>query len=285
MISTERKRELFNEFRYTVEIELGGKVLETTWLGSVKPHHVKCSRDHDCYPRPSDVVHGRGICTQLGCQNRSKGIWSSFLSSVNNWGGEVIETEYLGAHIPHRIVCAYGHKVSPQPRMILAGQGICRVCAHKPEIAEQRFRDALDLMGATLLETEWLGSITPHRIMCVSGHECTPMPINVSNGQGVCRLCANKEWDVFYIVGTNTERIKFGITSGNPQPRLWAHKRDGYTEVIRLYTNLPDPLALQTERTIKRMLSLKNIKPVQGREYFPAIALPIVLREADKLCS
>ena len=42
--------------------------------------------------------------------------------------------------------------------------------------AEAAFRARLIELGATLLETEWLGSPQKHRVRCREGHECRPRP-------------------------------------------------------------------------------------------------------------
>lgn len=41
---------------------LAGEVLEERWLGSKRPHRVRCVAGHECLPRPSDVLRGQGVC-------------------------------------------------------------------------------------------------------------------------------------------------------------------------------------------------------------------------------
>jgi hypothetical protein len=137
-------------------------------------------------------------------------------------------------------------------------------------------------MGATLLETEWLGNGQPHRVRCASGHECAPRPDAIQSGQGVCRKCAGKAWDVFYVVvDSNAELLKFGITSGNGQRRLRHHRREGFTTVHRLLSGLPSDTAPRLERDVLAALRLAGEEPVRGREYYPDRVTALVLDIVD----
>ncbi|MGJ3558898.1 hypothetical protein ACR6C2_07930 [Streptomyces sp. INA 01156] len=60
---------------------------------------------------------------------------------------------------------------------MLKGHGVCRACVGvDPVAAEAAFRARLAELDATLLEERWLGNQTPHRVLCVKGHPCTPRP-------------------------------------------------------------------------------------------------------------
>ncbi len=96
----------------------------------------------------------------------------------------------------------------------------------------------------------------------------------------MCRTCANRMWDVFYItVNPALGRVKFGVTSGDERPRLATHRRAGYTEPVRVLPDLLDAHAL--ERHVRATLAAAGATPVQGREYFDVSALPVVLDVAD----
>ncbi|MFF1964318.1 hypothetical protein ACFVW5_12000 [Streptomyces sp. NPDC058232] len=55
---------------------------------------------------------------------------------------------------------------------------------------EAAFRVRLGELGATLLESRWLGVSKRHRVRCVNGHDCHPQPVYVLEGIGICRACA-----------------------------------------------------------------------------------------------
>lgn len=58
---------------------------------------------------------------------------------------------------------------------------------------EALFRARLAELGATLLEPEWLGVHTKHRIRCRAGHEVSTTPGSIRHGYGPCRICARKD--------------------------------------------------------------------------------------------
>ncbi|HSE07714.1 MAG TPA: hypothetical protein VLB29_03525 [Nocardioidaceae bacterium] len=98
----------------------------------------------------------------------------------------------------------------------------------------------------------------------------------------MCRLCKGKVWDVFYVVQDDlNDVIKFGVTSGNPRPRLGDHERDGFDRVVRLHVGLPDDVAPWLERAIISALRDAREKSVRGREYYHVRALPLVLDLVD----
>jgi hypothetical protein len=148
-------------------------------------------------------------------------------------------------------------------------------------VAEAAFRARLAELGATLLELSWLGANTPHRVRCAAGHDCTPRPGNIRAGDGLCRACAGRAWDALYVVADDFEVVKFGITSGDPRPRLRVHRRDGLDQVVRLFTGLSDGTARALENSIKAALRDAGEEPIRGLEYFPARALPLILDLID----
>jgi hypothetical protein len=112
------------------------------------------------------------------------------------------------------------------------------------------------------------------------------MPNRIKTGRGGCDICANKYSDVVYLV-TGPNGLKFGITSGDPRPRLNDHKRangGGYDTTVRLWTGLrPFGWAREVELNLKSELADRDHHPLPGTmEYFPATSLPLVLRVLDK---
>jgi hypothetical protein len=104
----------------------------------------------------------------------------------------------------------------------------------------------------------------------------------VQQGQGICRFCKGRAWDVFYVVQDDiNDVIKFGVTSGNPRMRLGVHERDGFDRVVRLAEGLPGVVAPELERTIIAALRDAREAPVRGREYYRARVLPVVLDLVD----
>ena len=112
------------------------------------------------------------------------------------------------------------------------------------------------------------------------------MPNRIKNGRGGCDICANKYSDVVYVV-TGLNGLKFGITSGDPRPRLNYHKSisgGNYDTTVRLWTGLrPFGWARQVELNLRDELADRGHCPLPGtKEYFPAASLSLVLNVLDQ---
>ncbi|MGO8959107.1 MAG: hypothetical protein ACLQFR_17330 [Streptosporangiaceae bacterium] len=262
-------------FRQRVEA-LGGAVVGE-YATSLKPVLVTCSAAHENGVRPADVRKGRGICWTCADRDPAKAE-AAFLTRMALMGATALGP-YVNAHTGVPALCAAGHSVFARPHDVRKGLGICRVCAGQdPATAEAIFHARLAELGAVSLETQWTGASRPHRIRCAAGHASSPIPANVMSGQGICRTCAGMAWDAFYVVSHAVgHRVKFGITSGDPRPRLRTHRRYGYSEIVLLRTGLAGTLAPDAENAVKAALRDAGEKPVRGMEYFDISCLALIL--------
>jgi hypothetical protein len=106
-----------------------------------------------------------------------------------------------------------------------------------------------------------------------------PWPSSVEQGQGICRVCAGRGWDIVYVVAdVGTGRVKVGVTSGDPRPRLKDHRRRGYTTVVRTVERED---AQAVERAVLAALAAALYRPVKGREYFDISALDLICAVVD----
>lgn len=283
------------EFRARVE-ELGGTVVEPHYLNSRTPHRVICAAGHECAPTPSSVQRGWGLCLICaGCDSGTAE--AAFRRRLQQLGATLLEPAYLGSKMGHRVACAKGHECWPRPKDLSRGTGLCRTCAHaarrktpipkpprpKPSIeaARNRFFARVAELGGTVLG-EYVDTDSPVLVRCRVGHEVMPSPGNVLRGTGICRICAGRSWDVFYVVRDDLNDVaKFGVTSGDPHPRLRDHARDGFEEVLRLHVGLPGDVAPDLERTVLAALRDAREEPVRGREYFPDRVLALILDLVD----
>lgn len=259
--------------------ELGAELLEMKWLGNAHRYHVRCSAGHDCYPMPNTVQQGGGICRTCAGLDPATAE-AAFRARLAELGAVLLEP-YINSSSRHRVRCAAGHDCDPWPDGLRQGRGPCRICAKRdPQTTEAAFRNRLAELGATPLYGEYQGNKHRHHVRCQNGHDCYPRPNDVLSGDGICRMCAGKRWDVFYVV-TSADGVKFGVTSGSPQRRLRNHAARGYTEVARLVTGLPGTVAPDTETAIVAALALAGEKPIRGREYFALDCLALILDVAD----
>lgn len=274
------------DFRSRIE-KLGG-VFSGEWKGLREPHEVLCPAGHSAQVRPRNILKGYGICRLCGDRVTGQGSTrdaasfaaeASFRRRVSELGGIVLEETWKGSKQSHRVLCPEGHETHPRPQSINIGNGLCEQCGQANKVWTKRFQKSIDAevafkghleaIGATLLEGTWLGSQTPHRVLCPKGHACSPMPANLRSGQGICLKCTWLNQDIFYLV-CNPERnlVKFGITSLDPRPRLGVHATAGFKEVLILRQGLPSGFAYATEQALIKALRSKGIDPIQGKEYF-----------------
>lgn len=169
---------------------MGATPIYTKWLGVNHPHVVRCAVGHECKPYPSNVQQGQGICRICAGQD-TVAAEIAFRAHLMAIGATTLFDKWLGAGRPHLIRCAAGHECSPRPNKVRLGQGICRVCAQRdPATAERHFLNRLKAMGATPLYEKWMGNQRPHLVRCAAGHECSPRPKGVQQGQGICAVCS-----------------------------------------------------------------------------------------------
>lgn len=245
-------------------------------------HQVRCGAGHLTKVQPNRVQQGGGICSV--CAGRSpEGAEAKFKAGLAKLGAILLEPQWRGSQAPHRIRCARGHEVTTTPGQVRDRNSCCRICSRRDsDAAAQEFRERLAKLGAVLLESRWLGNGRPHRVKCAAGHECAPRPDAVQRGQGICRRCAGKTWDAFYVVvNADAELLKFGITSGNGRPRLSHHRRDGFDTVHRFLAGLPGDTAPRLEDDVLATLRLAGEEPVRGREYYQDHVTALVLDVVD----
>lgn len=243
---------------------------------ALTPTLIRCTNGHESRPRPSSVVFGYGVC--VTCAGKDPAVAEAkFQARLAEFGATPLYSKWLGTNNKHHVRCRAGHDCYPKPDSVGRGVGICRTCAGRDAVAtEARFRERLADLGATPLYEVWAGSNRPHPILCPHGHKGAARPSDVLQGHGVCRRCAHRDWDAFYVVAS-TSIVKFGVTSGNAQRRLRDHAAKGLTEVVRLAANLPGNRAHETELAVRAALNLAGEKPIRGREYFDISCLPLIL--------
>lgn len=263
-------------------IERAGATALDPYQSAHKRLRLRCSSGHTFTATPHKVARSKCVLCPL-CGGRTPGaLLSAHKARVEAQGGICLANRWLGAQAPHDAICREGHLCSPRPSGVKNGKNICRICACRdPHVIEERFRERVAELGGVVLGP-WETIHVPVLVRCKKGHKTSPIPNHVIRGGGLCRHCAGKSWDVFYVVHDDDfDVVKFGITSGDPRPRLSVHARDGFDRVVRLLEGLPGDTAPVLERTILAALRDAREKPARGREYFPTRVLPLVLDLVD----
>lgn len=218
------------------------------------------------------------MCSRCA-RNDSAASEANFRATIEERGGRVVG-QYINNQTPVDCICPAEHPCEPWPTSIQQGRDMCRRCARQdPVESEANFRSLITAQGGRVVG-EYVNSSTKVLCVCPGGHRCNPKPNSTQQGYGMCRRCAGKTWDVFYVlVNPTVGRVKFGITSGSPRKRLSDHRAAGYTGVVRVLQALPG--ADMLERHVLATLRDDGLKAVEGREYFDVSVLGTVLDVVD----
>ncbi|WP_435187002.1 hypothetical protein [Streptomyces sp. bgisy126] len=118
-------------------------------------------------------------------------------------------------------------------------------------------------------------------IACVAGHLSSVVVSTAVKRVTLCARCSGKdhpEPTVYYVV-TGGGMVKPGISSGDGRGRLDAHRvTHGIDRTRRLITDLPVGVARTVESHVLDRLTLEQIRPVMGYEYFD-------LKHADRVAT
>lgn len=262
-------------------VEEGIEVL-IPYSGAKKLVSLKCSAGHRFTGTPTKIVLIKGLVCQFCQGSDPASMLARLCAVVEDQDGELLESEWLGAVRGHLVRCGEGHLRRVVPNKLFGGRSLCAECkGYTPEALASQYAGIVEELGGTALD-EYHGATKTHRVRCPKGHIATPTPHSLLGGGGLCRFCAGKGWDVFYVVQDDmNDVVKFGITSGNPRPRLGNHARDGFDQVVRLHTGLADDVAPELERMVLAALRDAREVPVRGREYFDSSALALILDLVD----
>ena len=276
----ERSRKAEAEVRELLA-QLGATPDWTEWLGAGKPHRVICKRDHVCHPYPTHIKQGGTPCLRCVALDRGVEAERIYRERLEMLGAVPAWDEWSGSQEPHRVICPARHPTLLRLAQLPSDHVPCRTCAGQdPVVVERKFRERLAELDAQPAWSEWNGADEPHAVICAAGHACSPQPSNVLSGQGPCRFCIGRYWDVFYVVANDSlGTLKFGITSGDPRPRLRTHRGDGYRRTIFLASGLEDARGLELE--MMATLEGHGHQAVRGLEYFRLEALDLVLKTLD----
>lgn len=106
-------------------------------------------------------------------------------------GGKVIG-EYKNSCEYVNCICSNGHNCNPQPRSVISGQGICKICAKNDhKTAKLNFNKEVEKLGGRVVG-DYVRSNDPVECICSYGHKCKPSLAGLQRGRGICKTCNRK---------------------------------------------------------------------------------------------
>ncbi len=185
-ICTGRDPETSKQNFYANIERLEGKVIGE-YVNSMTKIECICSKGHTCYPTPSSIQQGQGmclICVGLDPETSKQ----NFYANIKRLDGEVIG-EYVNSATKIECRCSRGHRCFPRPVKLQQGQGMCLICAKQdPETSKQNFYANIERLEGKVIG-EYVNSATKIECICSKGHTCFPMPVSLQQGQGMCLVC------------------------------------------------------------------------------------------------
>jgi hypothetical protein len=178
------------DLRYIQLIEsLGGTVAERYQTNSI-PIKCICKNGHVCYPFPSSVQQGQGICKicagkdPLVAENR-------FRDQIKRLNGTIIG-RYINITTRVKCICSHNHECYPTPHSINLGEGMCKICTGKDfETAKRNFYKSIIRLGGIVIG-KYINSFTLVDCICKEGHNCNVYPNGIQQGRGMCPTCSGK---------------------------------------------------------------------------------------------
>lgn len=229
--------------------ELGGTLLESSWLGAQAKHRITCANGHDCAPRAADVLKGHGICRLCGyeesaAKRKSRSAEAAFRAAVEKQGGVVVGP-YRSTQKPVHVQCVNGHDSYPTPPNVIQGSAICLTCAGRnPEANAVAFAAAVEARGGTVVG-QYTSTVRPVHVVCAEGHDSYPTPRLVLKGAGICRTCS----------GTN---------KGRSEPRFRQIISNLGGEVLGTYKSVNSPTLVRCPNGHECRPIPKNVLNGQG---------------------
>jgi T5orf172 domain len=164
----------------------GLTLLEERYVSCFAPMMYRCDAEHEGKMTWNSVQQGRGCakCAVNKAKLTIEEVQKGFLAR----GLTLLETKYVNARTFMQYRCDAGHKGEMRWKGILQGKG-CAQCAAKSKLTEAQ--EGFLKKGLTLLEKEYINTITPMRYSCKAGHKGRMTWESVKQGYG-CAKCGGK---------------------------------------------------------------------------------------------
>lgn len=166
--------------------KLGGKVIGEYINNSTKVVCL-CVNKHTCYPYPSNVQKGKGICVK--CTNQCPiDAGKRFLTNILTRNGIMIG-EYINSKTPVECICFKNHICFPVPNNLNKTGWMCSECSgHSVMAAKRNFVDFVNANGGKVVG-EYVHKEKSIECICSNNHICYPTPQRVRDTGIICTTC------------------------------------------------------------------------------------------------
>ena len=190
MVSLRDKKECSIRFHKYVNYQKGRVIGK--FVSSTTKVECVCPEGHVCYPTLNTLKEGFGMCTDCRPNSLLSGE-KKFRQRIKNLGGNQIG-QYKGSHIKVKCVCKEGHICYPISDSMSQGRGMCLICANQdPETSKNNFYYSIEKEFKGKVEGQYINSCTQVKCICSKGHECSPRPNDIQQGQGMCLICSGSD--------------------------------------------------------------------------------------------
>lgn len=155
-------------------VRRGGKLVKSTYTNNNSKAMFICSEGHKFWSTSNRVSRRAGWCPKCAglCPEQAK----QNLHDIVKTRGGVILGGYKNNHTKVLIDCGKGHKFNIVPNAVTSQNQWCSKCSgHCPELAEQKFRDKVEVQGGIVL-SKYINSNTKILLDCGKGHQFSITP-------------------------------------------------------------------------------------------------------------
>jgi len=170
----------------------GLECLATEWKGRLVTYALRCGNGHQ-FTRLGSNIFDKPVCKECRNHERLKRL-QAFAQAK---GGQCLESTYLGK-VPHRFLCARGHRWATHAQNVLVNGNWCQRCVNIERAERMTKQDGLAELqgvvaarGGQCLNDTYIGSNRRYRFQCAEGHEWQTTAGDILLGSW-CKYCAAK---------------------------------------------------------------------------------------------
>lgn len=181
-----RKKDI-TEVRQFVEAK-GGRLISTEYVNNASKLSVQCEKGHQWDISWSNIKNG--YWCPICANNRKKPI-DELRQFIEDRGGNLLSTEYTGAHDHILVECDRGHHWTTTWHS-LQKESWCIYCSGSPLKTIEELQFFATSKGGKLLSTEYVGTKSMLSWQCEFGHEWSTSWSNIQAGCW-CNVCAKNQ--------------------------------------------------------------------------------------------